>query len=316
MKTITTHISPDVYRHEAFFFDSDHTFVEGCISFIEGAIAMRQPIMVAVTFPHRTLLEAALGDDKALVDFVDMERVGRNPARIIPVWREFVNKHTGGGTIVRGIGEPIWASRSVDELLECQLHEQLLNVAFESLPAWWLLCPYDTRNLAPDVVKEAERSHPYLMTDHTHSHSNEYEAGVQSHVLHPPLPVPPLHFDTISFRDADIKLLRNLIDKHNACTPLEKQHKDELVLAVNELVMNAVHHGGGKGQLNIWETDNTVVCEIQSEGIIEEPMVGRNVPEPHHETGRGLWIVNQLCDLVQIRSTATGTTVRIHKVIS
>ena len=28
--------------------------------------------------------------------------------------------------------------------------------------------------------------------------------------------------------------------------------------------------------------------------------------------GRGLWIANQLCDLVQVRSGAAGTTVRLH----
>ena len=28
--------------------------------------------------------------------------------------------------------------------------------------------------------------------------------------------------------------------------------------------------------------------------------------------GRGLWIVNQLCDLVQIRSAPSGTVVRVH----
>jgi hypothetical protein len=26
----------------------------------------------------------------------------------------------------------------------------------------------------------------------------------------------------------------------------------------------------------------------------------------------GIWIANQVCDLVQVRSTASGTTVRLH----
>ena len=28
--------------------------------------------------------------------------------------------------------------------------------------------------------------------------------------------------------------------------------------------------------------------------------------------GRGVWLANQLCDLVQIRSGAAGTVVRLH----
>jgi hypothetical protein len=36
------------------------------------------------------------------------------------------------------------------------------------------------------------------------------------------------------------------------------------------------------------------------------------MPDPDPESGRGLWLVNQLCDLVQIRSGPSGTTIRVH----
>jgi hypothetical protein len=29
------------------------------------------------------------------------------------------------------------------------------------VPAWWLLCPYDTGSLGADVLEEAWRSHPF-----------------------------------------------------------------------------------------------------------------------------------------------------------
>jgi MEDS: MEthanogen/methylotroph, DcmR Sensory domain len=44
---------------------------------------------------------------------------------------------------LRGIGEPLFATRSADELVECQRHEALLNLAFQDAPGFWLLCPYD-----------------------------------------------------------------------------------------------------------------------------------------------------------------------------
>jgi hypothetical protein len=40
--------------------------------------------------------------------------------------------------------------------------------------------------------------------------------------------------------------------------------------------------------------------------------VGRTPPSPDQRAGRGLWLANQLCDLVQIRSTEAGTVVRLH----
>ncbi|WP_425387325.1 ATP-binding protein [Embleya scabrispora] len=54
------------------------------------------------------------------------------------------------------------------------------------------------------------------------------------------------------------------------------------------------------------------VCEIHDAGHIVDPLAGRHRPAPDQDGGRGLWMANQLCDLVQIRSTkATGTTVRL-----
>jgi len=35
------------------------------------------------------------------------------------------------------------------------------------------------------------------------------------------------------------------------------------------------------------------------------------MPSPEQEGGRGVYLVNQLCDLVQLRSSAEGTTIRV-----
>lgn len=107
-------------------------------------------------------LRAELGGDADSVQFADMAGVGANPARIIPAWHDFVAAHAGGGQRFRGIGEPIYPERGAAELVECQRHEDLLNVAFAGGPAWWLLGPYDTEALDPAVVDEAHRSHPFV----------------------------------------------------------------------------------------------------------------------------------------------------------
>jgi DcmR-like sensory protein len=94
------------------------------------------------------LLRRALGRRAEQVDFTDMEVIGRNPARIVPAWRRFVdNGSSADGSRMRGIGEPIWADRPPDELSECQLHESLINVAFAAANAFRLACPYDTSEL-------------------------------------------------------------------------------------------------------------------------------------------------------------------------
>ena len=102
-------------------------------------------------------LRDELGDRATEVRFADMLDVGANPARIIPAWRAFVDEHGGEGRPVRGIGEPIWAGRSADEMTECERHEALLNLAFVDAPGVAAALP--VRHADPAVVG-ARRSSP------------------------------------------------------------------------------------------------------------------------------------------------------------
>jgi len=86
----------------------------------------------------------------------------------------------------------------------------------------------------------------------------------------------------------------------------------DAVTAVNEVASNSLRHGGGSGVLRTWPTDDSLVFEVSDEGVIDAPLVGRVRPGYDAPGGRGLWMVNQLCELVQVRSSSTGTTVRMH----
>src|SRR4029077_1574339 len=107
------------------------------------------------------LLQEELGGEGEGVHFADMSVVGANPALIIPAWRDFVEANRLQGRAMRGIGEPIFAGRRPAELVECQRHEALLNIAFDNGAAWELLCPYDTSVFGPVVINEARRSHSH-----------------------------------------------------------------------------------------------------------------------------------------------------------
>jgi hypothetical protein len=62
----------------------------------------------------------------------------------------------------------------------------------------------------------------------------------------------------------------------------------------------------------LWREAHAVVCEVRDAGCIRDPLVGRRRPDRDGEGGRGLWLANQLCELVQILSSATGTVIRLH----
>ena len=103
--------------------------------------------MVAVAEPRLRALRSALGRGRRAGGVRRHGRAGHNPARIIPAWRDFTDQHSGAGRPVRGIGEPIWATRRPEEIVEAQLHEALLNMAVPPDVPLWLLCPYDTAAL-------------------------------------------------------------------------------------------------------------------------------------------------------------------------
>ena len=93
---------------------------------------------------------------------------------------------------------------------------------------------------------------------------------------------------------------------------LDAGRTQELMTAVNEVATNSVRHGPGGGSLRIWQEDAAVVCEIRDIGQFSNPLADRQRPSPIHTSPRGLWLANQLCDLVQIRNFADGTVVRLH----
>src|SRR5215218_5435601 len=219
-----------LFRHEAMLYDGPETFVAGAAPFIRDAVASGEPVMVAVGADKIELLRARLGADAEPVVFADMAELGANPARIIPAWQAFVDEHAGDGRPMRGIGEPIWPGRSPDELVECQCHEALLNLAFADAPAFHLLCPYDAGRLDSEVIAEAERSHPYVGG----GPSGAYRGHEAVPHLVQPLGEPPEEAVALPISRESLAGLRDRTAAEGARRGLPRDRVHDLLLAVHE----------------------------------------------------------------------------------
>ena len=262
--------------------------------------------MVAVTAAHGKRLRDELASAEDEVEFVDMEKIGRNPARIIPVWRDFVARTDGP---VRGIGEPVWQGRRDAELAECRLHEALLNLAFAGTDGFRLLCPYDASTLAESVIHGAHCTHPFVNRASS-AHYSEPDPGLHG-PDDTPLPSPPPGAAVLGFDRTGLRQVRELVRTEAEAAGLEASRVDDLVVAVNEIATNTACHGGGNGVLRTWQADGGIFCEIRDRGRIDDALVGRHAPREGQLGGWGVWIANQVSDLVQIRSGPAGTTVRL-----
>jgi anti-sigma regulatory factor (Ser/Thr protein kinase) len=298
------------FRHEALLYAGDDEFVDWTSAFVREGVEAGEPVLVVVPAAKIEWLRERLNGNADRVCFADMSEVGRNPARLIPTWRKFVDGRGGGAARVRGIGEPIFPGRSPEAVVECQRHESLLNVAFAGSPSWWLLCPYDRDRLDPAVIEEARRSHPYV-TDGRAVASRDYRglhacsARLEAALHEPPPEAVDFRFDRQSLRK-----VREHVAGHLSELGFDAAQTAELVLAVHELAANSVRHGGGSGILRVWGDETTAVAEVTDAGVIEDPLAGRVAPEAGATGGYGLWLANHLCDLLEIRSADNGTTIR------
>lgn len=295
------------YRHEAFLYRGDDDFLDGVVPFVLDGIAAGQPVMVAVRGTRTRPLRDALGPDGAEVLFVDMTELGHNPARIIPGWRRFLDEHSIDGQPVRGVGEPIWPGRRPTEVAEAQLHEALLNVAIHPDTPMWLRCPYDVSALPEADLAEAARSHPILVRSGELQGSRSY--GGMQHVedlLAEDLPEPEPTVDGIAL-PAGGAAVAGLVGAHAAAADLDAEKAWALSLAVREVAASAVPGC----TLRVWAEPAALVCEIRDPDPVVDPMAGRIQPRDAEPDERGLWLANQMCDLVQVRSSLEGSTIRI-----
>ena len=301
------------FRHEALLYAGEQEFLDGTVPFIRDAGEREEPILVVVSAEKLELLRSHLNGHGERVRFADMNEVGANPGRIIPAWQDFVDEHAGSGRRLRGIGEPVGPDRAPAELSECHRHEALLNLAFEEAGDFWLLCPYDTAALDPADVAHATYTHPYLSGGGARAESPAWAGPEQARFpFDEVLPAPAGDPRELRFEIKTLPLLRRFVTRVAGQAQLEEQRLADMLMAVNEVATNSVCHGGGGGLLRIWREPDRVVCEVSDGGLIDRPLAGRVRPGIAQPGGRGLWLANQLCDLVQVRSFAEGSVVRLH----
>jgi anti-sigma regulatory factor (Ser/Thr protein kinase) len=303
----------DAFHHEALFYNGEDGFLQGTLPFIADALAAEEAVLVAVGEQRADLLRRSLGEDAERIGFLDVGVLGRNPARMIPAWRKFLAESAAEGHSARGIGETVWPSRSAAELEECRRYEALLEQAFAAGPAWRLLCPYDLEALDEQTIEAARSNHRAVMHEGVSRRNSAYRP---QHRAQGPfsgsLPSPPVEREELTFTAHGLGAIRSLVAQQGARAGLPEISREDLVLAVNELVTNSVQYGGGGGTLRIWREPGALVCEVRDHGFIRDPLAGRLPPPVDQYGGRGLWLVNQLCDLAQIRSSPDATAVRVH----
>jgi anti-sigma regulatory factor (Ser/Thr protein kinase) len=293
-------------RHLVFFYRDAAEYRARLNDFVRAAAAAGQPLLIAI--PQ---IPAAWPDrpDTATIRTADMAEFGRNPARVVPALRAFCDAHAGKA--VRIVTESIWAGRPHAEVCEAIRHEALIEQALAGLKAD-VLCPYNAALLPRSVLADARRAHRWQFLANEVAASAEYEApGAIPAWCQVPLPSPPPDAEAVEYH-SDLRRVRAMVTAAGERAGLSAARITDLMIAVSEVAANTLRHTRTGGVALAWRADGEVLCQVTDTGYITDPLAGLHRPPPGEPGGQGLWLVNQVCDLVEVRSTANGTSVRMH----
>jgi anti-sigma regulatory factor (Ser/Thr protein kinase) len=299
----------DQLRHLALFYRGRGEYLTVLCDLIRASRARGDAVFVAVPERQSEQVRRDLGDDSAQVALVDMAELGRNPARIIPEILRFARSHRGQHVCC--IGEPIWPGRTTAEIQEAIRHEALVNLAFRDSPVT-ILCPYNSARLPSWVMADAASTHPSVVEGQQEMASTRY--------LRPPdlpprcnqaLPRPPAHAEALSYCD-DLRSVRSFVASRAQQAGLTSSRIPDLVLAISELAANTLCHTDSGGTVQVWQAEEEIICEVADTGQITDPLARHRAISDEELGGKGLWLVNQVCDLVRARTGQAGTTTRLH----
>jgi anti-sigma regulatory factor (Ser/Thr protein kinase) len=276
--------------------------------YVRQGLACGEAVSIGVSAPESELLRQALGDRAAQTAFFDVAELGRNPGRIIPAMLDFARAHAGRR--VRHVSQPFWAGRSAAETAEVMRHEALVNLAFAQADVS-VVCLYDVAGLDARVASAVEQTHPALYRDGQIRASARYAGpGRIPPAFNRPLAPPSPRGAPMTYRH-DLYPVRAHVARCAREAGLTAERAEDLVIAANEVAANTLGHTAGSGTVQVWRSQDEVICQVQDSGQVTDPLAGRS-RSASDGSGHGLWVVNQICDLVEFRSGPDGTVVRMH----
>jgi anti-sigma regulatory factor (Ser/Thr protein kinase) len=293
-------------RHEALPYAGRDSFVSSCVTVANDALDHDERVVVMAESGKVDAVRDALGPVGGDVSFVHTDEHGRNPSRMITMLEGF--QAAGGDRRSVGINESVFAARSPAALMEAQLAESVLNAAAVGHWPLSVVCLYDSTTLDDDCLTAMRRSHPVIRGE---MDNHDYDPTLGETLFAGALAAVPGEVATLEVEGPDLAAMRQFVRATASGHGIPPDRVDDLVLAANEIVTNSVRHGGGRCTVTMWHDDEAVVCEVRDEGRITDPLLGRLAPSPTAAAGRGLWLANHLCDLVQLRSSDQGTVVRL-----
>ena len=298
------------YLHEAVFYRSDDELLDVAVPFLRGGIEAGEPTLVGFGTVHSGLIQEALPD--LPIEYLSGGAMYARPASAIAAYRRLLANYVAGGAQqIRIIGELApgdfggtwdWWAR----------YESAINELYDEFPLW-SMCAYDTRSTPAHVLDDVARTHPSLAEPAgRHAPSMAYMPPAAFLTAPRAAALDALQYNPpeVVLTDPTLSQVRRAVDE--AAVGLPQESVDNLKLAVNEVVTNAMQYGHPPVELRLWAGDGRIVVTVTNKGESPaDPFAGLRPAAHAPAGGLGLWLVHQLCDYVSLDGGLDGFTVTL-----
>lgn len=301
-------------QHTGLAYEAVEQFLETAVPYLRTGLEKGDAVIAVTSKRNIDALRDEFAGAGRHIDFVDNERWYDSPARALTRYLQYWNQRCESGWMpLRMLGEPVGSGHDSQAVERWTMFENGINDLMHSMPVR-MLCAYDL-SFETNRLHHVEVSHPHMAAGTTTQKCSRFVEPqlFRSSRWSVPLPVPDTGVLCVPFDRETLAHVRAVIAQFAHENDLKPAERIDLHLAVGEAVGNAVKHGGGSGMLRIWRATGEVVADVVCyEGRFDDVMRGYLPPPALGESGRGMWVIRQLCDWVEIRPCSSGSTVRMH----
>lgn len=305
-------VGPRDLLHSALLYRSIDELAEASGAFLEAGIDVGDGVVLAAATDLVSSIRAALPADKQTsvvpVDLTD----ATTPARALRLVIQTMCEQSEGGRPVRLVCQHDLRGLPAEQFAELCRADAAFN-AVCPVPSARVLCCFDARELTSEAIDVIGQSHPMLVEHGTSTPSSRYRSphDVLAAALQEPLPPPAEPVAELS-APSGVGEARKFVASTVAASGLTGQCLADFVSAANEVVTNAFRHAEMES-IRVWCAHGRVVCEVRDRGAgFVDPLAGYRIPVIGQESGWGVWLARQLVDVVEVRSCASGSVVRLH----
>lgn len=170
---------PTMLEHALLPYRSDDQLRHLAGAFLADGVARSEATVAVMPATKIELLRDELGSHARSVKFIEAESFFRTPCAALEGYRAFAEAHLRRGVPwIRILGEPAWDEKAAEQVQLWNRYEALLNLVFAAYPLS-IVCPYDERAVAPEILRQARLTHPKAFGSERIARSGDYADPVR-----------------------------------------------------------------------------------------------------------------------------------------